>query len=388
MLDVSQFLQEITCRSDEEVKEAFAARLGGDGRIVLWGAGMLGRTYAATLRTSGVEVLAFADETPGKWGTVIEGVPVLEPGEAVDRFGATATFVVSIWNPVHRYLDTEKKLHALGCVHVVSFLHVAYAHPDLFLPHYQFDRVSQMARSARGIQRALDILADDQSRSELLAHLKFRATLDFELLPPNDPVKYFRSDLFPILPSDAVLFDGGAFDGDTLRAFLEFQNGAFRRAVAIEPDPSNYARLAQYVASLPIDAREKVTPLNAALGERRETRMFDAQGTLGGALTTSGDAAVQVLGLPDVAEQFGAPTFVKLDIEGAEQDVIRGGSDTIRTSTPAMAICVYHRPDDLWTIPSLLSDLDSEYQIKLRTEGDDGMGMVCYAVPRRFNRDL
>src|SRR5688572_2460843 len=73
-------------------------RLAGSsaGRVVLYGAGGLGRRCLRSIRHD-VEVMAFADGNPKLWGTTVEDLPVLPPEDAAQRFGKTAAFIVTIW---------------------------------------------------------------------------------------------------------------------------------------------------------------------------------------------------------------------------------------------------------------------------------------------------
>src|SRR5438128_2149246 len=66
-------------------------------RLVLFGAGGLGRKTLAGLRQVGIEPLAFADNNALLWGREVEGVRVLSPQVAAQEFADRATFVVSIW---------------------------------------------------------------------------------------------------------------------------------------------------------------------------------------------------------------------------------------------------------------------------------------------------
>jgi FkbM family methyltransferase len=73
-------------------------------------------------------------------------------------------------------------------------------------------------------------------------------------------------------------------------------------------------------------------------------------------------------------------TFIKMDIEGAETQAIIGTADIIKTQKPKMAICVYHRLEDIINIPFLLKELVPEYKIFLRHYSDTLLDTVCYAV--------
>ena len=59
-------------------------------------------------------------------------------------------------------------------------------------------------------------------------------------------------------------------------------------------------------------------------------------------------------------------TYVKMNIEGAEIEALRGGRNAIRRWTPRLAISAYHRPSDLWRIPQLVLELNPDYALYLR----------------------
>jgi len=67
-----------------------------DTRVVLFGAGGLGRRVAAGLRSYGIEPLAFCDNNARLCGTTVDGLPVLSPPAAASRFGDTTSFVVTV----------------------------------------------------------------------------------------------------------------------------------------------------------------------------------------------------------------------------------------------------------------------------------------------------
>ncbi len=76
--ELDRILSEPLSRVREREKSAFDTLLADCGnRLVLFGAGNLGRKVLQCVRSIGVEPLAFADNSQPKWGTHVDGVPVL-----------------------------------------------------------------------------------------------------------------------------------------------------------------------------------------------------------------------------------------------------------------------------------------------------------------------
>lgn len=73
-------------------------------------------------------------------------------------------------------------------------------------------------------------------------------------------------------------------------------------------------------------------------------------------------------------------TFIKLDIEGAEINALRGAEYTIKTYCPQMAVCVYHKPEDIWEIPAILLKYNPQYKFYLRHYSLCDFDTVLYAI--------
>jgi len=58
--------------------------------------------------------------------------------------------------------------------------------------------------------------------------------------------------------------------------------------------------------------------------------------------------------------------FIKMDIEGAELNALKGAEQTIRRFQPKLAITVYHSLNDFWEIPEWLESLGLGYKFYLR----------------------
>jgi len=375
-----QELRQILSTSSSQQRDSFP-RLRPQDSIVLYGAGNLGMHTLRKLHQTGLSPVAFADDTPEKQGMLVEGLPVMSPADAVAKFGKQLVFVVTIMNAKLRFLDAKQRLEALTNRPVLSFLHVAHQFPDVFLPYYQFELPSQLQSKATEILEGSQLWADDESRRQFMAHIKFRLFPAYEALPRNREQGYLPGDVFSNLPANTVFVDCGAYDGDTIRQFLRQQNGHFGRIYAFEPDENNCDRLRAYVQSLGDDIAARVQIFNAAVGNARKEIGFNATGDMSASFTESGSARVQVLPLDEVVATDGAPSLLKFDVEGAEAEALEGARNLIRKSRPIVALSIYHRPDDLWHLPMQLNSMTDGYRFFLRTQGEDGMDVICYAVP-------
>jgi hypothetical protein len=88
---------------------------------------------------------------------------------------------------------------------------------------------------ADDVRKSLSLWADEVLRREYLAQLRWRLFLDSDSLPPPLPMGqiYFPLDLIS-LSSEEVFVDCGAFDGDSVRNFIQRQRSTFRQIIAIE----------------------------------------------------------------------------------------------------------------------------------------------------------
>lgn len=169
--------------------------------------------------------------------------------------------------------------------------------------------------------------------------------------------------------------------------FLARRGASFRRVVAIEPDPANHQCLEAYLRSLPEGLRERVTPMQLAVGSRKGQISFDATGTAASA-TGVGGFEVECAPLDEILDDS-QPSYIKMDIEGAEADALSGAGRIISAHAPVLAICLYHKQEDLWRLPLLIRSLSDRYRLFLRRYSDDCWEQVCYAVPGdrlRFDR--
>jgi FkbM family methyltransferase len=350
-------------------------------RMVLFGAGNLGRKALAVLRQDGVEPLAFVDNNASLWGRSIDGVTVYSPAEGADIFGKSASFVLTIWRGEGTDTMAQRRQPLLdaGCVNVVDFGALFWKHGGSVLPHYSLDLPHKVLLDSERVKACYDLWQDEASRAEYVAQIRWRLWLDFDNLPP--PVGqaiYFPSDLMAI-SDEEVFVDCGAYDGDTLRDFIRHTGGRFKTAYAFEADPRNFVKLQTYVQGLDPALRRRIRPRELALSDRAGVLHFDATGTASSSVASRG-IPVDCGALDESLDE--PPTWIKMDIEGSEPGALRGAERAIARHAPVLSICVYHSQDHVWAIPTQIAKIRGDYALFLRPFVPESWDLVCYAIPK------
>ena len=380
LAELDRLLSEpLNCVRDRE-NSAFDTLLARcENRLVLFGAGKLGRKVLGCIRSIGLEPLAFSDNNPAKWGSFVDGIPVLSPPDAALRYGASALFLVTIWSLGQFYPESRALLQRLGCTNVESTTPLRWKFADRLLPDFCQDLPHKLYEQAAEVRKAALLWADEASRREYLNHVKWRALGDQNALgPPVNEESYFLESLYRI-KDDEVFVDCGAYTGDTAEQVIR-RNPAFSRIIAIEADPGNFARLTKWIATLETPVASKISALSVAVGAKRGIMHFEASGGEGSRLAKDGKVLVECIPIDDLA-RGAAPTFIKMDIEGAELDALEGARRSIQRHRPILSICVYHKQNDLWRIPLFIHGIVEDYRLFLRSHDVDGWQLVCYAVP-------
>jgi FkbM family methyltransferase len=349
--------------------------------IILFGCGLFGKKILKGLRAIGIEPLGFSDNNQNIWQAEKDGIKVYSPEEAVSNF-PDSVFMVTIWSDAigHPTSQIEKQLHQYDDVEVVSFFFLFWKYPDVFMPYFSIDAPDKTSLQAEAIKQCFGLFHDAESRKEFVAQIRWRLLGDYSgLADPGKYTQYFYDELFSINEKE-VFVDCGAFDGDTIKNFLTKQHDHFSHYYALEPDPINFEKLRQYVAALPLAIRNKVTVQQCAVSDTHKQISFSSEGSLQSSISEKGNIVVECISIDeDIEDQH--ITYIKMDTEGAEPDIIKGAKKTIKRKSPILAISVYHLFDHLWKLPLQVKELSDKYQFFLRPHCKASWDLICYAIP-------
>lgn len=175
---------------------------------------------------------------------------------------------------------------------------------------------------------------------------------------------YYEPDIFPNNRDD-VFVDIGAYIGDSILNYVKYYGANYKKIYAYEISETSCNTMRKNLAELrDVEIRQKGAGKEA--GEFFLNISSDPSANQL-SLGSSGAERVEVAALDDdLPDGF---TFLKMDIEGAEYDALKGAERTIRERRPKLAICVYHGYDDIWRIPVLINRFNPDYKFYLRHNG-------------------
>ena len=190
--------------------------------------------------------------------------------------------------------------------------------------------------------------------------------------------QYNIKNIFEV-KNDAVVFDIGAFKGDTAYFFSKkCSNKA--RIYAFEPDENNYKIL------LKIKDKYKLNNVIASniLFSNSETEInflsMDLNRPAVKMKSTTIDKFVEENNIEKIY-------YIKMDVEGAEKNILEGSIKTIKKFKPSLAIAIYHGGklfmEDFYNIPIFIKNvINEDYEYYIRTFHPAGLETILFCKPK------
>ncbi len=192
----------------------------------------------------------------------------------------------------------------------------------------------------------------------------------------NDLAMQQYFDLEYLYPSEGkeIFVDVGSYDGLTSVCFSKWCKKD-AKVYAFEPDSKNREKCLENIA--PTGIEYQIIPKGA--WNERTTLHFVAKGTGNSCVSTEGEEKIETITIDEVVGDEGA-TFIKMDIEGVEYEALLGAEKTIRKHKPKLAICIYHKPEDVWKLPHLILQFNPDYKFYIRHYSMTRDETVLYAL--------
>ena len=176
---------------------------------------------------------------------------------------------------------------------------------------------------------------------------------------------------------NAVFVDGGGFDGETTIDFINHcPDKQYKKVYYFEPDSLNMEH-----SKNNLNSYNNIEYIQKGLYSHKDTLFFDDASEQGSAISDKGTSKIEVTSLD--AEIHEPISFIKLDIESAELPALKGAHRHISEDTPVIAVCIYHTPEEFYTIPLYLhKKYGDKYDFHLRHYSYGVIDTVLYAIPK------
>lgn len=188
--------------------------------------------------------------------------------------------------------------------------------------------------------------------------------------------QYFDQEIMKPCQNE-VFVDGGCYDCSTDMLFIEWCGGGYKKIYSFEPDTKNYEKCKVIAKNI-----HNMELFNKGLWSREDILCFEGSGSQGSRiieLKARNDTTASVAAIDEVVGNDKV-TFIKMDIEGAELEALKGAKSTISKHHPKLAISIYHKPEDIWEIPAYILSLSEDYRLYIRHYQLSKNETILYAV--------
>ncbi|MCL2080211.1 MAG: FkbM family methyltransferase [Oscillospiraceae bacterium] len=340
--------------------------------VILYGLGFFGGVIVKNFAAHGIDVECFCDSN--KTGTDAEtGLQIISPDVLVSKFSG-ANVVVSAAAPrTHKAIyDYVLKL-GFNENQVFTF--------DNAFKFFKKSRVEvvnltldEIAPHLNGYKRIYDFLKDETSKAVVIKTIEsylFNDTFEYE--PPDN--SYFPDEIK--LTDNEVFVDAGLYFGDTTKEFIKRVNGKYKHIYGFDIDEQNLERAIENLGEY---SNIEIIPKGLWSGTCEQKAEL---GLLAGSnVKESASSTVSLISLDELFSDKPAevyPTFIKIDIEGSEKQALLGSEKTIKTARPIIAVCTYHKPEDIYELTDILYKFNPDYSFMLKHYSPYTWDTVLYA---------
>lgn len=235
----------------------------------------------------------------------------------------------------------------------------------------------------RRIKSNVACLQDRKSKMVYRNLLKYRASHKRKYLKGCvDHTQYFDKDIV-CLKYEEHFVDCGAYKGDTIVDFIKLAkskkiNTKKIKITAFEPDDYNFGKLVHIkkkYADISINIRKEGT------WSKKDNLGFKCNVEEACMIAEDGEDIVHVNSIDNVLKNDKV-TFIKMDVEGAELESLKGAEKIIARDHPRLAISIYHSDEDMIGIIEFLREKYPFYSYYVRHYTYFFGDTVLYAVDR------
>ena len=324
------------------------------------------------------KVVCFCDNYSAKWGKEKLGLRICSFEEAIIQYPKSVICLASMWwkeikkqiieydanleNRIFNFLSTMG-WETTNKEFVSNEKEYIYTYQD------QFEKLSKE-------------FSDEISRNTLEGLLNYRLTRNQKYIEKIvcKEASYFDKQLMDEKIEKRIVnewfIDGGSFDGDTVKLFIEkYGKDRILHIAGFEIDSQNCERFkANHYGNHIVKLYER--------GLWNRSGEFFCLGGEGMSAQLDGNSDLkkcETIALDDL--DLGSIGFIKMDLEGAEREALQGARNVIQKYKPILAVCAYHLQDDLLELIKIIKSMDAGYKLYLRHYMESSGDTIIYAIP-------
>ena len=246
------------------------------------------------------------------------------------------------------------------------------------------DIIHRMGMIADGNKSLQDVYTQREQEEFVRMNDEFSS----KIVKLNDNLYYYNGYYLPVNQFDSSVFftrygidklttldsvrnkhiiDAGGYVGDTALLFSSYTD---KNIHVFEASPSNMDIIRETIR---LNHLDNIVPVSKALGEKSGTARFSLgeRNSCNSLVERPGynypdHIEVPVVTLDDyVRENDLEIGLIKVDIEGGEQQLLRGAVETIRTQHPILLISIYHSANDFFEIKPMIEKMCGKYTFRI-----------------------
>lgn len=366
--------------------------------VILFGGGVLAeRLYSqyAIIRDS---LAAVIDMLPDERRVIksFHGIDIVNPDSIENDIISNSAIVFAIGNIKVCYCvkDFIQKYNVpANNVFVVN----PYSSLRFFMVNDELAREQRIPFLDERFSHVGKLFNDDLSMkiwNALLSSKPFESNEDsYELVRYSDieEIYFYDEDYWKSYPfqgsygDEATILDCGAYIGDSIIDICKAVPQKNKYYVAFEPLKESLNQIINN--SLFTEYCKEIIPLDYGVGEFDEEKLFGVENsaTFDGARFIPEECAedcsetlkLKIKAIDNLDLDVKGTLYVKMDVEGSELAALKGAVKTIKNHHPFLAICLYHRKNDIVDIPLFINGLGLKYKYFLR----GGYHTILWAIP-------
>lgn len=202
-------------------------------------------------------------------------------------------------------------------------------------------------------------LFEDSSKPIFAGCVNFMFGGELETLKSITTPKSEAFENILCLNENESYLDLGAYRGDTVEEFLHYCGGKYESITALEPDRRTYRKLCDYIENVPYSVAYQ-----KAIYSECKTLIFSSKAGRQSTISAKGEE-IEATTVDELCKDKKV-TYIKMDVEGAENEAFDGAKITLKSQKPKLNIALYHRSGDIFDLPLKIAEINPEYKFYLR----------------------